>query len=208
MERGIVSRPTIAEVQEILRRYRALVVHFSTLPRLDRQVFFPEDLRYVINNPNLPGGICCSVVKPGDTKENTFGEVGLILDFSTSESLIAVSRADGGATLGAGGVRDFDPRYKHFDLAAVEASIATRVGHNEWGVKDFIVRGLFVMASIVTVSAPQDRLRKFSLTELFNLFAGQPLYSFGDNAIVELRPDVEPIRVDHAEIYRTPLDLE
>jgi hypothetical protein len=92
--------------------------------------------------------------------------VGLIFDLSTGESLIAVSRGDGGAVLRPGGVRDFDQRYKEFDIAAVEASITARVGHSEWGVKDFLVRGLFVLSGIVTVSAPKDEA--FQLLSFFH----------------------------------------
>jgi hypothetical protein len=197
-----VPKPSIAEVHEVLRKYQGLVVHFSTVPLLDQQYYFPDDLRYAINHPNLPGGLCCSVVKPGDTRDDTFGDVGLIFDLSTGESLIAVSRGDGGAVLRPGGVRDFDQRYKEFDIAAVETSITARVGHNEWGVKDFLVRGLFVLSGIVTVSAPKDERRNVSVAELFSLFPGQPIYSFDDNVIVELRPNIGRIRVDHTGIYR------
>jgi hypothetical protein len=122
---GTVTRPSIQEVHEILRKHRALVVHFSSVPRLDNtEHHFPDDLRYALNNPNMRGGLCCSVVRPGDTRENAFGTVGLILDLNTNESLIAVSRGDGGATLNQG-VRDFDPKYKYFDVASVESTLPT-----------------------------------------------------------------------------------
>jgi hypothetical protein len=50
-----VPKPSIAEVHEVLRKYQGLVVHFSTVPLLDQQYYFPDDLRYAINHPNLPG---------------------------------------------------------------------------------------------------------------------------------------------------------
>jgi hypothetical protein len=179
------------------------VVHFSTVPVMEQSFYFPDDLRYALNHPNMPGGLCCSVVKPGDTRDNTFGDVGLIFDLSTSESLIAVSPGDGGATLGPGGVRDFDRKYKNFDLAAVEASVRDRPSnsHNEWGVKDYLVRGLFVLRDPPTVAGPSDTLKRIPLPILYDLFPGKPIYSFRDRGIVEIRPNLSPVPMDHWEIY-------
>jgi hypothetical protein len=196
-----VPKPSVQQVHDVLRRHQGLIVHFSTVPLLDQRYYFPRELHYAIDHPNLEGGLCCSVVKPGDTRNNTFGDVGLIFDLSESESLIAVSRSDGGSRLGPGQVRVFEEQYRNFDIATLEASITTRVGHNEWGVKDFLVRGLFVLSDVVTVCAPQDRLRYVKLAELSELFPGLPVYSFEEKAIVELHPDTKPIRVDHAVIY-------
>jgi hypothetical protein len=200
-----VVKPDIPSVHDILRKHRALAVHFSSVPRLDNtKSYFPDDLRYALGNPNMPGGLCCSVVRPGDTEENTFGTVGLIFDLGTNESLIAVSPGDGGAILSRDGVRDFDPKYKDFDLAAVDASICRRdsSSHNEWGIKDYLVRGLFVLPGTITVCAPSDRLRNVPLAELYNLFPGQRIYSFEGNGIVEIHPRSGAVRVDHREIYR------
>ena len=90
---GAVAKPDIPSVHDVLREHRALVVHFSSVPPLDNtEHYFPDDLRHALQNPNMPGGLCCSVVKPGDTPENAFGTVGLIFDLSNIDSLIAVSQ--------------------------------------------------------------------------------------------------------------------
>jgi len=202
---GAVAKPDIPSVHDVLREHRALVVHFSSVPPLDNtEHYFPDDLRHALQNPNMPGGLCCSVVKPGDTPENAFGTVGLIFDLSNIDSLIAVSPGDGRAVLNSNGERDFDPKFKTFDLASVKASISDRVinHHNEWGIKDYIVRGLFVFPGVITVCDSFDARDNVPLTRLYSLFPGQRAYSFQDGEIVELHPRRGSVRVDHNEIYK------
>jgi hypothetical protein len=179
-------------------------VHFSSVPRLDREVYFPADLLYALNHPNMAGGLCCSVVRPGDTRANTFGTVGLVLDLRIPDSLIAVSRDDGGAVFTDQGSRDFDPKYKKFDRAELEHSISERArgSHNEWGVENYIVRGVFVLPGDIVVCGPNETLENVTLFNLFTLFPGLRVYSFLNKEIVEMHPRSGPVSVDHREIYR------
>jgi hypothetical protein len=200
-----MPKPEVQEVHAVLRKYCALAVHFSSVPRLDqRDHFFPEDLKHAAEHRQC--ALCCSVVKSGDAANNAFGTIGLIFDLSSRNSLIAVSPGDGGAVLKPDGKRDFDPKYMDFDLSAVERSIVERKGnsHNEWGIRDFIVRGLFVFSEDIVVSAPNDEFGQVDVTkdvtEVFHLFPGLRVYSFKNAGLVELHHN-GPIPVSHNEIY-------
>jgi hypothetical protein len=198
-----MTKPDVAKVHQVLRKHNALIVHFSSVPKLDLLFYFPEDLRHALNK-KVEGGLCCSVVMPGDGVQNAFGTVGLIFDLVTPDSLIAVSSGDGGAGLRATGLRDFDPKYRTFDDAVLERSICNRPSdsHNEWGVQNYIVRGLFLLESQAWVALPSDQSRRVSADDLYDFFPGQRIYSFVRNDIVELHPRSGAVIVDHSEIYR------
>src|SRR5262249_14225210 len=126
-------------------------------------------------------------------------------DLHNPQSLIAVSCGDGGALPTIGGAHDFDPRFKDFDIAAVEKSIAGRRAdsHNEWGVQDYVLRGLFVLENPVVVIQPNDEQRTISIRELQEIFPEQRIYGFQEGTLVEHHPRGQVISAIHTEIYRT-----
>jgi hypothetical protein len=198
-----MPKPDVATTHQVLRKYNALIVHFSSVPKLDNKFYFPEDLRYALNNPDN-GGLCCSTVMPGDKLDNAFGAVGLIFDLSAADSLIAVSSGDGGAGFTSTGAREFDPKFKVFDETKLERSISERPlhSHNEWGVQSYIVRGLFLLEASATVCAPNDQRRSVSASHLYRIFPGQRIYSFRNEEIVEVHPRSGAVPINHLEIYR------
>jgi hypothetical protein len=166
--------------------------------------YFPDSLRSAIVN-QIPGGLCCSTVVPGDThQQNALGTVGLIFDLMTEDSLVAVSPGDGGAHFTKEGTRDFDPKYKSINLAAVEASITNRPrgSYNEWGIQNYLVRGFFVFPPPLIVRTAYDCQTEIRLCDLYGQFPGQRVYAFQETEIVELHPRSRIVRVDHTEIYR------
>jgi hypothetical protein len=191
-------------IHQVLREHHALIVHFSSISQMENIIsYFPADLGYAIAN-QVKGGVCCSTMRPGDTDRNAFGKVGLILDLMTEDSLIAVSPGDGGACHKPDGTRDFDPKYKKFGLAELTASITDRApdSHNEWGVQNYVVRGLFVLPPPLIVRTGHDHPIEIRLPDLYRSFPGQRVYSFKDSEIVELHPRSRIVRVEHSEIYR------
>jgi hypothetical protein len=73
-----VVKPGVSSVHRVLREHRAIVVHFSSVPQMENiKSYFPDSLRSVIAN-QIPGGLCCSTVVPGDTHQNALGSTATI----------------------------------------------------------------------------------------------------------------------------------
>ncbi|QCI64584.1 hypothetical protein [Phreatobacter stygius] len=109
-------KPEVVEVHEFLRRHCALIVHFSGTPggADPDSPKFPDDLTTVIGG-QAKDGVCCSVVKPGDTFDgfdrHAFGTVGVILDLNAKESLATADPGDGGSFRHPlTGIRQFNER--------------------------------------------------------------------------------------------------
>jgi hypothetical protein len=87
-------------------------------------------------------------------------------------------------------------------------SITEREGHNEWGVRDYIVRGLFVINPIEIWGVIQwsefgniEDAIPYDLARVRRDFPGQRIYSFSDNGIIELHPRGHSVPTSHSEIY-------
>jgi hypothetical protein len=143
------SKPPLTDVRRFLREKRGLIVHFSGTPggnHLDYR--YPQDLQRVVKGLAM-SGVCASLVTPGDNSDgtngerNAFGTIGVVLDLSDRRSLATAQPHDGGAHF-RNGLRVFDEK-DELTIADLEESLSKRAGHNEWGVRDYIVRGLFAI---------------------------------------------------------------
>ena len=147
----LFRKPPLHEVHAFLRRHNALIVHFSGAPGAgSTPIRYPADLQNVIAGRAM-SGLSCSVVMPHDLftgtgERNAYGTIGVILDLQHDQSLATATRGDGGSHWNGQGHRQFDER----DLTTddLERSITGRTGHNEWGIRNYIVRGVFVIHPI------------------------------------------------------------
>jgi len=120
------------------------------------------------------------------------------LDLRTDQSLATATAGDGGSRWDGTGPRQFDER----DLAIedLERSLRDRSGHNEWGMRDFIVRGVFVIdpveiwRSVQTQWGSDNGIVPYSLEGIRADFPEQRLYSFEKGGIVELHRAVTSLR--------------
>src|SRR4051794_22220426 len=98
-------RPEVCAVYKFLKKWNALIIHFSGTPKgagVERGAahLFPADLQHVVNR-NAMGGLSCSIVKPGDvfdgSQRNATGSIGVVLGLQSRESLVAVNPSDFGS---------------------------------------------------------------------------------------------------------------
>jgi len=182
-----LPKPAVAEVHAFLRRRNTLLIHFSGCPKgVSSGVShdYPDDLRHVLAG-HAQGGLSCSVVTPTDIfhgfgDRNAFGCIGLILDLNTPDSLMAVGPHDLGSWV-ENGVRRFPPQA--IAVADLEASLDQRVSHNEWGVRDFTVRGVMAAAPFdVWTSKDPGFDYPTNPAEVSAAFPGQPVYTIAGGA--------------------------
>lgn len=206
MPKAMSSRPSLVEIEEFLIQNQALIVHFSGTPKGvgPGEHLFPDDLLHVLAG-NAGGGLSCSVVTPRDSfhggTRHATGTVGLIICPRLPASLIGVSPGDAGSCVCADGSRwvpDAD-----IDVAALMRSLTDRVAsYNEWVVRDFEVRGVFVAknpmvtklvrphvqpeaASLINVVAGIPCIESVSVEEIAQALPGQHVYSFEQGQLVE-----------------------
>jgi hypothetical protein len=203
-------KPPLGNIHAFLRRRNALIIHFSGVPGAgNTSLRYPEDLRRVITD-GANSGVSCSVVTPDDIfagtgERNAYGTIGVILDLHTEQSLATATPGDGGSLWSGEGPRDFDE--KDLTIEDLERSLADRQGHNEWGVRDFIVRGIFVIDPVEIWGAVQtpfgvdEGIIPYSIDLVRADFPGQRIYSFAEGAIVELHPHGQRSSVQHEELY-------
>jgi hypothetical protein len=209
------EKPALSDVHALLRDRNALIVHFSGVPPAGTTMIrYPSDLKEVIAG-RASNGVPCSVVIPGDVftgagKRNAYGTIGVILDLRTDQSLATATAGDGGSRWDGTGPRQFDER--DLNIEDLTRSLSSRRGHNEWGMRDFIVRGVFVIEpieiwrSIWTRHGHDGAIdRQYSLEQVRADFPQQRLYSFEETHIVELHPRGHKPRVRHDELYRWAL---
>jgi hypothetical protein len=225
----MLQKPELAEVHEFLRRRDGLIVHFSGAPKgagIDRGEphLFPTDLRYVVEGHAM-GGLSCSVVVPGDKfhgfERNATGCIGVVLDLTTKNSLVAVAASDCGSIESEGGKRIVQ---NEIDIAPanLDLSLDKRTDYNEWIINNYKVRGIFAVSpyevSILTVLAYSDDMpeelrdgipvptfRVVSLQELVREFPTLPIYTFNNTSILQYA-NGHLIVIDHAKIY-SPLKV-
>ena len=173
----------MAEVHAFLRRRSGLVVHFSGSPKgVSSGVHhdYPADLQYILGG-HAQGGLSCSVVTPTDVfagagGRNAFGCIGLIVDLMAPESLVAVGPHDLGSQV-VGGVRQYPPQA--IGVADLENSLDRRTDHNEWGVRDFTVRGVLAVAPFeIWNSTSPGWVDQTNLADVAAAFPGLPIFTF------------------------------
>ena len=160
----INARLAIKDVHCLLNERNALIVHFSGMPPgigQRQNILFPNDLQYAMVNPNQQR--CCSAIVPGNTNLNgaCYGEVGLILDIKTSESLVVVRRNDAGTapSVTPEAVTIGDCEFTLVDDTEAKKSCWKKwrdrekrewggadpnTAWNEWKIRDFTVKGIYV----------------------------------------------------------------
>jgi hypothetical protein len=218
-------KPTVEDIHAFLAGRMALIVHFSGLPKgTGYQISFPDDLREAIANAGIYR-LSCSLIKPGDlydtdpTRSNATGTIGIIIDLAAANSIIAVDPSDAGS-----GVDPITHRkiFSDRDISVADCvkSLDGRTTYNEWGIQDYVVRGLFVFFPVqVNVLRKLNEMPggeglpdeagttwypvDLTLKDIAGYFPGIPIYTFFRNWLVELHPvDGSKLPVSHAAIYR------
>lgn len=201
------KKPTVDEVHNILQRHSALIVHFSGAPKgsgVERGHLYPQDLHHV-KNGNAMGGVSCSVVCPTDVfhgdNRNAMGCIGLVLDLTESNSLVAVSPHDCGS-IEVDGRRTVE-REVNISAFDVEKSITNRqpCSYNEWVLRNFKILGVFAVYPFeISVQSklfrPEDApdylptnesvigLGQTNLTSVQRQFPDLPVYSFHQGRLI------------------------
>jgi hypothetical protein len=205
------KKPSVAQIHGVLRRRNGLIVHFSGAPPSgSTSIRYPADLRTVIAGAAM-SGLSCSVVMPGDVftgtgERNAYGTIGTILDLTSEQSLATATRGDAGSIWYGQGDRQFDEH--DLTIEQVEATLCNRDGHNEWGIRNYTVRGLFVIEPVEICKLVEDEFGSsnaiipYSLNQVRADFPEQRIYSFLHGDIVEQHPRGGSPIVAHQEIYR------
>jgi hypothetical protein len=195
---------TLDEYRDFLRRHQAVLVHFSGCPKgVGFDLYYPNDLMRVIANPALD--ISASIFRPStDTRYNTFGEIGVILDPRTDQSVVYVCEQDGGSHV-VGGRRV--PRQSSITTDQCEYSLAERgkpdprVAHNEWVVEDYNVKGIFVIGLNVW-DMGANQMKQTTLISISAQFAPLPIYGRAQTGIyLQWDPATDWQPTSHASIY-------
>lgn len=126
-------------------------------------------------------GLACSLVTPTDQfhgagDRNALGCVGVIVGLQGPDSLIAVAPEDLGSWV-ADGVR----QYPEPDLTITdcENSLLKRVGHNEWGVRNYTVLGILAVPPFeIWNHTPPGAPCCTSLDEVKDTFPNLPIITF------------------------------
>lgn len=216
----MLKKPSVSEVHAVLAAHNALIVHFSGAPKgagFERGFLYPDDLQNVVQG-NAMGGLSCSVVKPGDVfwgfERNATGCIGVVVDLTAPESLVAVSATDCGSIEQPDGTRVVQ---HEIDISAtdVETSITARPAgkYNEWVVRNFKVVGVFAVPPFEIsvrggISIPADvpshlidvereaGILSTALEKVARTFASVPTFTFVNQCLcrVTRHPDVYPLK--------------
>lgn len=216
------SRPSIIEINHVLRTRNGLVVHFSGCPKghgtARSNNLYPNDLRTVAAYQTM-GGLSCSVVMPGDEfhtfqTNNAFGTIGMILGFRSPDSILDVSATDCGSS-DINGVRL--ARQSDITVTELEQSIDGRPSgrYNEWVVGQYIVLGIFVAPPVSVFeirdatsfgeseyvgTGPIDAEREESIADVMRNFPNTRIFAFRTDSIVECK-DSQWMQVQHSDVY-------
>jgi hypothetical protein len=212
------TKPSLADVRLFLARHQALIVHCSGTPKGigPGQSPYPYDLAHV-RHGHAQGGVSCSVVKPGDRFQgagrHSTGTVGLVIEPTESESIVAVAPDDAGSSV-VNGVRVVGEEVD-ICVSDLEHSLSARGDrYNEWVLRNFEVIGLFVAEPASTwqeesIPMPDGMEPQFafqdvgiSVAEIAEYWDPLPVYGFSGRVIVRWSANCwRP--VDHSDIYRT-----
>jgi hypothetical protein len=200
----------VSEVHSFLANEVALIVHFSGTPPMpstwNSPLAYPEDLRTVIHGGAM-GGICCSVVRPGDNfgagVRRACGCVGVIVGLQCKHSLVAVDPDDCGSFCNERGFREVqEPR--DITVPELQRTLVERGAWNEWVVRDYNVLGIFFAAPFEVWREKAPALMEDALTspeEITSTFPGQRIFTFGATGILQFK-DGNYTPVPHLEIYK------
>jgi hypothetical protein len=204
-----VKKPLVSVIKRILEQRNGLIVHFSGAPKgagVERGSYYPADLQHVCAGHAM-GGVSCSVVLPADNfsgdYRNATGCIGLVLELTEPDSLVAVFPVDCGSMEEDGNRVVENPR----DITSqdVEDSISQRPAdrYNEWVLRDFRVVGVFSappyeVSKIAHLEYPEDMPQHLrnpdpepttgctSIAEIQQNFPGMDIFSFQSGQIVRL----------------------
>ncbi|TAH66236.1 MAG: hypothetical protein EWM45_11920 [Rhodopseudomonas palustris] len=190
------NKPEIVELYELLSRRDALIIHFSG-PKggeEDSARLFPRDLMNVVSGGAQGGLSCCAISVGDDFDRHAWGTIGVVLGLQTRNSLVVASAHDVGSyeqEINGYLVRIF-PNEKDISIADLEATFDERRDHNEWGIRNYSVLGIFAHPS-------SHEIYGLNLPQIKGIFPDQPLLTCKDGRLY--RFENELIAVDHASIY-------
>jgi hypothetical protein len=181
-------KPTLTEIHGFLQSNNALIVHFSGAPPgasfgINRG--YPHDLHDVING-GAQTGLACSVVTPSDNfsdvgSRNAIGCIGVIVGLRTPQSLLAVDPSDAGS-INNNGARLY--RDKDITMKDLDDSLLLRTGYNEWGVKDYEIKGILAVSPFqIWDHTPPGGPDWIDIHAVLVEFHSVPVYVFAYNEI-------------------------
>lgn len=194
----------IDSVKGELVRHRAIIVHCSR-PGRDGEFgepkpLYPDDLKQTISDLAIGGvrPVSCSVVWP--EHQDTFGDVGIIVEPRTLSDIIEMHTGDAGYSKELGGLGD-PP-----SLKGLADTFAHSDGHNEWVLTAADTLGIFVIFKdplevARKIDLPDDLTEDeralygepimacpISLQEIAADFPSLPIRGFVEGNLVTLRP--------------------
>lgn len=128
------------KIRDVLKERQHFMVHFNT--NMAKEPNYPDDLRLAARNPSWM--MCSSSVgatthHPEYDRQQTMGEVGLIMDIGATTTLHRISHVDAGSMgrLNAAGAGP------DASIEAALAAIDREQGHDEWVHTNAVPRGIF-----------------------------------------------------------------
>ena len=197
------------EVYSFLSENTALIVHFSGTPPMPSTWHeprtYPEDLRNVIRGGAM-GGLCCSVVRPGDDFEtggrNACGYVGVIVGLQCKHALVAVDPEDCGSYCNERGFREV-AKPTDITVQGLQKTLTDRNSWNEWVVRDYEVLGIFFVKPYLVwreLAAGTSAEVPTSPDAISSTFPEQRSFTFSSEGILQFSGG-HYTQVPHSKIY-------
>jgi hypothetical protein len=208
-------RPELAEVHKLLADECGVIVHFSGCPPMHVQDWgkahlFPKDLQHVVAG-NANSGISCSAICADDSFDGengaSTGYIGVIVVMNSKDSLIIAAKGDDGTRIDEHRNR-VALNDRDLTVEDLKATLELEKGHNEWAIRDFTVKGMFVVlpghvwhrypnAAAAGDIPPELQDSEFlqgedcgprqaTITELRQSFPNIPIYTFHEGGIVRV----------------------
>lgn len=188
---------TFSELQAALDEKNVAIVHFSHYSNMRPGGVFPTDMIDAIENRHV-WPLSCIALWPNH-QMHLIGYVGVIFVPTSTDNILSVCSDDSGSSVDVDG----NSRSAGRDLSAesIEDSFKCLPGrYNEWVVKGAEVKGIFVanphfikVKKLLTISHPElpeswseIMATDIDLTEVFDSFPGQSIFTMGANGLVEI----------------------
>jgi hypothetical protein len=203
-------RMNVAAIKAFLKSRNAVSVHFSTVMTRRQDLLFPDDLKNAISLAGV--ALSFSTIQPGDThrltgKGGAEGSIGMLVDLGPNTVVESVAADDSGSIwdpeAGLSGSLGYAPTPQ-----TCAESIDKRTESNEWVIRDFVPRGIFILEPILVqrklvIEGIEDVGEvQISFQDAIGHFVGQRVFSADKDAFREWdRKNNEWKQISYQEIF-------
>lgn len=188
-----------AEIISMLDKKTALIVHFSTCPKMlssGRDVsYFPNDINYLLDGNRPP--LSCSIVSSShifdysNPDRHAPGSVGVVIAIKNEKSILLAMNTDAGT--------DDEMKRKLIEVQAVaslediENAANREKGYCELAVHNYEISGIFISPGQLIAETSKSNQISITHPALAGLFPGTPKYTFYEGELWRIAPEAEKI---------------